>query len=476
MKKDAPGSDVLTRFREILGPLGVVTDPAAMEPHIVDWRGRTRGATFAVLRPAATAEVAAVVQLCAARAIGIVPQGGNTGQCAAAIPSVDGRQVVLSLTRMNRIRAIDERNNTLTVEAGCVLKSIQDEAARVDRLFPLSLGAEGSCQIGGNLATNAGGTAVLRYGNAREMVLGLEVVLANGDIWDGLRGLRKDNTGYDLKQLFLGAEGTLGVITAAVLKLYPKPKARATAFAAIPSPRAAVELLSLFRARCGDRVTGFEIISRLCIDLLRKHLPQFPDPLPQRHDWYLLCELNDTLAATDLNAVMEDTLQTATEAQLVIDAVIARSEAQAATLWRMREEVPEANRREGPWVRHDVSVPVSRISELIDRGTSALQARFSGVRVVAFGHIGDGNIHFNATAAEGAQAEAFIARQADVYDIVHTLVMELGGSFSAEHGIGLVKVHEMARYKSAVELEMMRMLKRTFDPKAIMNPGKVLPA
>ncbi len=468
-------SRVLEQFAAALGPLGVVTDPSALEAHVVDWRKRTRGSPLAALRPATTAEVSRVVQICARHGIGIVPQGGNTGQCAAAIPSADGSEVVLSLARMNRIRALDEHNNTLIAEAGCILKNIQDAAAQVDRLFPLSLGAEGSCQIGGNLSTNAGGTAVLRYGNAREMVLGLEVVLANGDIWDGLRGLRKDNTGYDLKQLFLGAEGTLGVITAAVLKLHPKPKASATAFAAVDSPRAAVELLNMFRARCGDRVTGFEIISRLCIDLLLKHIPKYSDPLPERHDWYLLCELNDTLASTDLNAVMEETLSAASEAKLVHDAVIASSQAQASTLWRMREEVPEANRMEGPWVRHDVSVPVSRIPELIERGTRMLREHFPGVRVVAFGHIGDGNIHFNATAAEGAAAESFIARQKDVYGLVHTLVMSLGGSFSAEHGIGQVKVQEMAHYKSAVELAMMHTVKRAFDPQGIMNPGKVLP-
>jgi FAD/FMN-containing dehydrogenase len=473
--RTAADAAILARFGEILGPLGVVTEPSAVEPHIIDWRRRTRGATLAVLRPATTAAVARAVELCAQHAIGIVPQGGNTGQCAAAIPSPDGRQVVLSLSRMNGVRAIDEQNNTMVVEAGCVLKTIQDAAARVDRLFPLSLGAEGSCQIGGNLATNAGGTAVLRYGNAREMVLGLEVVLPDGTIWDGLRALRKDNTGYDLKQIFLGAEGTLGIITAAVLKLYPLPKASATALAAVQSPRAAVELLNMFRARCGDRVTGFEIISRLCIDLLRKHIPKYPDPLPQRYAWYLLCELNDTLATADLNAVMEETLAAATEAGLVLDAVIASSRAQATTLWQMREEVPEANRREGPWVRHDVSVPVSRIPELIERGTNALQEHFPDVRVVAFGHIGDGNIHFNATAAADASAEAFVQRQDEVWDIVHALVMALGGSFSAEHGIGLVKVREMARFKSAVELGMMRTLKRAFDPKGLMNPGKVLP-
>jgi FAD/FMN-containing dehydrogenase len=466
---------IVSRLREILGPLGLTTEPEQFERHIVDWRGRTRGSTFAVLRPATTEEVAATVKLCAQTEIGIVPQGGNTGQCAGAIPSADGRQVVLSLSRMNRIRALDVQNNTLTAEAGCVLAAIQEAASSVDRLFPLSLGAEGSCQIGGNLATNAGGTAVLRYGNAREMVLGLEVVLPDGEIWNGLRGLRKDNTGYDLKQLFVGAEGTLGIITAAVLKLYPRPKASATALAAVASPRAAVELLNAFRASCGDRVTGFEIISRLCIDLLLKNIPKYSDPLPVRYDWYLLCELNDTLAATNLDAVMEATLSAAVDNALVLDAVVASSQTQAAQLWSMREEIPEGNRKEGPWVRHDVSVPVSRIPELIERGSRALEARFPGVRIVAFGHIGDGNIHFNATAPKGAPAEDFIARQEEVYSIVHALVMELGGSFSAEHGIGLLKVKEVERHKSAIELAMMYKLKRAFDPQGIMNPGKVLP-
>jgi FAD/FMN-containing dehydrogenase len=339
----------------------------------------------------------------------------------------------------------------------------------------LSLGAEGSCQIGGNLSTNAGGTAVLRYGNARDMVLGLEVVLPDGQIWNGLRALRKDNTGYDLKQLFLGAEGTLGIITAAVLKLYPRPKASATAFLAIRSPDAAVELLNAFRASCGDRVTGFEIISRRCLDLLFKHIPKFTDPLPARYDWYLLCELTDTLASTDLAAVMESTLSSAADRGHVLDAVIPSSQAQASALWRMREEIPDGNRREGPWVRHDVSVPVSRIPELIERGSALLEQHFPGVRMVAFGHIGDGNIHFNATAAEGANPEAFIAQQETVYRHMHGLVMALGGSFSAEHGIGLVKVHEMAQYKSAVELTLMRQIKHALDPHGLMNPGKVLP-
>jgi len=466
---------LVDRFRGLLGATHVLTAPADLEAHVVDWRGRTRGATFALLRPGTTQEVAAAVRLCAESRTAIVPQGGNTGQCAGAVPSADGSQVVLSLTRMNRIRALDVGNNTLTAEAGCVLANIQDAAKAADRLFPLSLGAEGSCQIGGNLSTNAGGTAVLRYGNTREMVLGVEVVLPDGSIWNGLRALRKDNTGYDLKHVFLGAEGTLGIITAAVLKLYPLPKANATAFMAVPSPRAAVELLNAFRASCGDRLTGFEIISRNCLDLLFKHMPKFTDPLSERYQWYVLGEVNDMLPSADPRQTMETTLASALETGLVLDAVIAASQAQAATLWRMREEVPEANRKEGPWVRHDVSVPVSRIPELIERGSAALAERFPGVRVVAFGHIGDGNIHFNATAAEGVSPEPFIECQKEVYGIVHDLVMSLGGSFSAEHGIGQVKVGEVAHYKSPVELAMMHKLKQAFDPLGIMNPGKVLP-
>jgi FAD/FMN-containing dehydrogenase len=466
---------LLAELNAALGASGVLTAAADMAPYAADWRGRVRHTPLAVLRPATTAEVATAVRLCAAARVAIVPQGGNTGQCAGAVPGSDGDQVVLSLARLNRIRALDPQNNTVTVEAGCVLAHVQEAAAAADRLFPLSLGAEGSCQIGGNLSTNAGGTAVLRYGNARDMVLGLEVVLADGAVWDGLRGLRKDNTGYDLKQLFLGAEGTLGIVTAAVLKLYPAPKAAATALFAVRDPAAAVTLLERFRARCGDRLTGFELMSRLCLDILFKQIPRFADPFTRPYGWYVLGELRDTDAAADLRAMAETTLAEGLDAGLVLDAIVAQSQAQAAELWRMREEIPEANRREAPWVRHDVAVPVSRIPELIARGCEILQQRFPGARVVAFGHVGDGNIHFNATAAAGADAEAFVARQEEIYRLVHDLVMALGGSFSAEHGIGMVKVDELAHYKSAVELALMQRLKRALDPAGILNPGKVLP-
>jgi FAD/FMN-containing dehydrogenase len=466
---------LLAELNAALGASGVLTAAADMAPYAADWRGRVRHTPLAVLRPATTAEVATAVRLCAAARVAIVPQGGNTGQCAGAVPGSDGDQVVLSLARLNRIRALDPQNNTVTVEAGCVLAHVQEAAAAADRLFPLSLGAEGSCQIGGNLSTNAGGTAVLRYGNARDMVLGLEVVLADGAVWDGLRGLRKDNTGYDLKQLFLGAEGTLGIVTAAVLKLYPAPKAAATALFAVRDPAAAVTLLERFRARCGDRLTGFELMSRLCLDILFKQIPRFADPFTRPYGWYVLGELRDTDAAADLRAMAETTLAEGLDAGLVLDAIVAQSQAQAAELWRMREEIPEANRREAPWVRHDVAVPVSRIPELIARGCEILQQRFPGARVVAFGHVGDGNIHFNATAAAGADAEAFVARQEEIYRLVHDLVMALGGSFSAEHGIGLVKVGELAHYKSDVELALMQRVKRALDPAGILNPGKVLP-
>ncbi len=466
---------LIAELQSLLGSSAVITDPAGMEPHAVDWRGRERGVALAVVKPANTAEVAATVAACARVGVAIVPQGGNTGQCAAAVPSAAGDQVVLCLSRLNRIRDLDVRNNTLTVEAGCILATIQEAAACADRLFPLSLGAQGSCQIGGNLSTNAGGTAVLRYGNTREMVLGLEVVLADGAVWNGLRGLRKDNTGYDLKQLFLGAEGTLGIITAAVLKLYPRPKSSATALMAVPSPQAAVDLFNRFRESCGDRLTGFELISRNCLDILFKHIERFSDPLPTRYEWYVLGEINDTLPSMDLRGLMESTLEAAIESGLALDAVVANSQAQSDALWAMREEIPEANRRETPWVRHDVSVPVSRIPELIERGSAAMRARFPDLRIVAFGHIGDGNIHFNAAAADRAQAESIVAEHETIYSIVHSLVMDLGGSFSAEHGIGLVKVHEMAAYKAPVELDLMRRVKRALDPAGLMNPGKVLP-
>ena len=472
---DTHTAAMLARIAEVVGPQGVLTSTEDIEPHVIDWRGAYRGATPLVVRPANAEEVAAVVKLCAGTGTPIVPQGGNTSLCGGSVPHADGREIVLSLTRMNRIRAIDLDNDTITVEAGCVLANLQKAADDADRLFPLSLAAEGSCQIGGNLSTNAGGVAVLRYGNARDLVLGLEVVLADGQIWNGLRGLRKDNTGYDLKHLFIGAEGTLGIITAAVLKLFPRPKKKATALVAVRDPQAAVALLSHVRGHCGDRLTGFEIIARVCLDLVLQHIQDSHDPLSQRYPWYVLVELSDTLAASPLEQTLEQTLTEAIEIGLAQDAVIAASEAQARALWALRENISEAQRIDGVSIKHDVSVPVSCISEFMRRADEALMQAFPAIRIVAFGHIGDGNIHYNCSKPQTAENRVFLASQADVNRIVYDIVASLGGSISAEHGLGQLKRDEIGRYKSALELELMRSVKRALDPHNLMNPGKVLP-
>jgi FAD/FMN-containing dehydrogenase len=391
------------------------------------------------------------------------------------VPRAEGNEIVLSLSRMNRVRGIDLDNDTITVEAGCILANLHAAADEVGRLFPLSLASEGTCEIGGNLSTNAGGVAVLRYGNMRELTLGLEVVLPDGRIWNGLRGLRKDNTGYDLKQLFVGAEGTLGIITAAVLKLFPKPKARATALVALESPARAVALLRAFRAHCGDRLTAFEIVQRVCLDLVLRHIPGSVDPLPDRYPWYVLAELSDTLAEANLAQAIESALGDAVESGIAMDAVIAASEAQAGALWALRENISEAQRIEGASIKHDVSVPVSRIPEFIEQAGKALTREFRGIRIVAFGHIGDGNMHFNCSQPESAEASTFLATQTQVNRIVYDLVASLGGSISAEHGLGQLKRFEIAHYKSALEIEMMQAVKRAFDPDYLMNPGKLFP-
>lgn len=469
-------------FREaiaaIVGQAGVVADPAAMAPYLTDWRGRYRGAAELVVRPASTEEVAQVVKCCARERVAIVPQGGNTGLCGGSVPLAEdvssGRQIVLSLSRMNRIRELDAENNTITVEAGCVLASIQAAARGANRLFPLSLGAEGSCQIGGNLSTNAGGEAVLRYGNCRDLVLGLEVVLPDGRVWDGLRALRKDNTGYDLKQLFIGAEGTLGVITAAVLKLFPLPTATATALLGIESPSQAVELLSELRATMGDRVVSFELMSRLALALVLKHIPGTSDPLSQPYPWYLLVELSDSGASEALSARLLQALEEALERGRVRDAVLAQSEAQREALWRLRDSMAEAQKKEGVSLKHDVSVPVSRVPQFIEEASRALEEAFPGVRIVAFGHIGDGNIHYNVSMADPQMNARFVQEPEPVNRIVYDSVARLGGSISAEHGLGQLKRKVIQRYKSALELELMRAIKRTLDPHNLMNPGKVV--
>ena len=466
---------LIERFAAAVGPQGLITDPREVEPYVKDWRGLYHGATPAVIRPASTAQVAEVVKICAETRTAIVPQGGNTGMCGASVPDGRGVAIVLSLARMNRVLQLDALNNTISVEAGCVLANVQQAALDADRLFPLSLGAEGSCQIGGNLSTNAGGVNVLRYGNTRELVLGLEVVLADGRVWDGMRGLRKDNTGYDLKQIFIGAEGTLGVITAAVLKLFPRPRSAATAWVAVPSPRAALKLLAQLRGEAGERITAFELISRACLELVLTHIPGTRDPLPAAHDWYVLSELNDA-RDSGLRSDLEHVLANALQAGTAKDAVVAENQAQSRALWKLRETIPEAARAEGGMLyRHDIAVAVSRTPDFIEEADPALAERFPGARVICFGHLGDGNLHYNVF-VPGRRREDAAAREAqDVTRVVYDIVLKHRGSFSAEHGIGQSKLAEISRYKSGVELGMMRTLKATFDPHGIMNPGKVLP-
>ena len=447
---------------------------AAGEQWLTDWRGRYRGEAIAVVFPGTTEEVAEVVCACVAADVAIVPQGGNTGLCGGATPLSDGHSVVVNLSRMKRVRAVDAANNALVVEAGCTLAAVQQAAEQHDRLFPLSLASEGTCEIGGNLSTNAGGVQVLRYGNMRELVLGVEVVLPDGRVWDGLRALRKDNTGYDLKQLFIGAEGTLGIVTAVVLKLFPKPRARATAWVDVPDPAAAVSLLRAVQSRCGDRVTAFEIVGREALQLVLKNIPDARPPFAEPGAWGVLLELSDMISAEGLNGLLEAALSEAFEAGLAGDAVVAQSGAQAKALWALRENISEAQRIEGISIKHDIAVPVSRVPEFLARAGQALTARWPDTRIVAFGHIGDGNLHYNLSKADALENRDFIARTPEINRVVHDLVDALGGSISAEHGLGQLKREEITRYRSEVELEMMRALKRTFDPQGRMNPGKVV--
>jgi D-lactate dehydrogenase (cytochrome) len=464
---------LLARLTAIVGPAHVLIAPDETQPYATDWRKRYVGKPVAVVRPARTAEVAAVVQLCAETRTAIVPQGGNTGLCGGATPDASGRQLVVNLSRMQRVRSLDPVNNTITVEAGCVLANLQRAAEEADRLFPLSLAAEGSCEIGGNLSTNAGGVQVLRYGNTRDLVLGLEVVLPSGEVWEGLRGLRKDNTGYDLKQLFIGAEGTLGIIAAAVLKLFPKPRAQVTAVAALRTPRDALRLLAHLQAHCGDRLTAFELFSAICVALVRKHF-NVPAPFETAYPQYALLQLSDTQAGDGVARLMESALGEAIEAGIALDAVIAASGTQAKQLWALRENISDAQAAEGPNIKHDISIPISRIGEFIEAADARLAAAFPGVRTVTFGHVGDGNLHYNVAHPEGGDEAAFLARIAEVNRVVHDCVAAFDGSISAEHGLGQYKRDEIVRYKSPVEMELMRAIKRTLDPLGIMNPGKVL--
>ena len=440
----------------------------------VDWRKRYRGEALAVVRPGTTAEVAAIVKLCNEHGLAIVAQGGNTGLVGASVPDASGTQLLMSLTRLNKVRAIDAANLTMTVEAGCVLQSIQEAAADAELLFPLSLAAEGSCTIGGNLATNAGGTQVLRFGNARELCLGVEVVTAAGEIWDGLTGLRKDNTGYDLRDLFVGSEGTLGIITAATLKLFPRPVAVTTALAALPTLEAAVELLQLARARLGAALTGFEVMGEYALGLVRKHFAQLPQPLPPA-PWTVLLEQSDSEGETHAQALFEALLETALERGLISDAAVAASIDQSNAMWHLRESIPLAQSVEGPNIKHDIALPVSAIPRFVAATDAALLRNFPGVRLVDFGHLGDGNLHYNVQAPADCDAARFLVEHEHaVNTLVYDALAPFGGSISAEHGIGALKREELAQRKSAVALALMRSIKSALDPRGLLNPGRVL--
>ncbi len=471
----APDAATLQRLSDVTGVRYALTEPADMASYMVEWRDRYVGKAAMVLRPGTVEEISRILEIANETCTAIVPQGGNTGLVGAQIPFETGTEVVLSLGRLNKVRNVDPVDNTMTVDAGCILASVQAAADDADRLFPLSLGAEGSCQIGGNISSNAGGTAVLAYGNTRDLVLGLEVVLADGRVWNGLKRLRKDNTGYDLKNLFIGAEGTLGIVAGAVLKLFPKPSDRSTAMIGIAAPSAAVELLSLANDLSGLSVMGFEIIPRIGFEFLFKHGEGVRDPMAGHHPWYILMELSGGGERGRLDLVAENILAEGMERGLVADAVIAASEAQAQELWAMRTELSGIQKHEGGSIKFDVSVPVSAIPEFLERAAAAATAMIPNCRPVYFGHIGDGNIHCNISQPEGASREAFLARWSDMEAAVFNVVHAFNGSISAEHGIGRMKVGHMTSIKQPVELDLMRRLKRVFDPKGILNPGKLLP-
>ncbi len=464
---------LLQALRAAVGATQVLSD-GDLSAYELDWRKRFRGRALAVVRPADTAQVVAVLRACAAHGASVVPQGGNTGLVGGGVPDSTGTQVLLSLTRLNRVRAIDRANLTLTAEAGCVLQALQQAASDAGLLLPLSLAAEGSCTIGGNLATNAGGTQVLRFGNARELCLGLEVVTAEGRVWDGLSGLRKDNTGYDLRDLFIGSEGTLGIITAATLKLQPRPAATGTALAATESLEQCVALLGLAQQRLGAGLTGFEVMNRFALDLVAQHFPALPQPLP-RATWTVLLEQSDSEGEAQARMRFEALLQAALDTGTIDDAVVAESLTQSQSLWHLRESIPLAQSEEGPNIKHDIALPVSAIPAFVARTDASLALAFPGIRLVNFGHLGDGNLHYNVQAPEGLPAQQFMDRhEHEVNTLVYDAVCAVGGSISAEHGVGALKREELARRKSPVALQMMRAIKQALDPHGRLNPGRVL--
>ena len=471
---NAPDSGLIDTLRHIAGPAHVLTD-GDLSAYTQDWRKRAQGKALAVVRPASAGEVAALVKACAASGVSLVPQGGNTGLAVGSVPDASGMQVVLSLQRMNAVRALDAANLTLTVEAGCILQSVQDAAEKAGLLFPLSLAAEGSCTIGGNLATNAGGTQVLRYGNTRDLCLGLEVVTAQGETWHGLSGLRKDNTGYDLRNLLIGSEGTLGVITAATLKLYPRPAVRLTAWAAVPSMQAAVDLLGLAHQHLGAGLTGFEVMGQFALSLVDKHFAQLRVPLFKDAPWCVLLENSDHESETHAREQFERLLETALDQGCVSDAVVAENLGQAKALWHIRESIPLAQAEEGLNIKHDISIPVSRIPAFVEETDALLAREIAGVRLVNFGHLGDGNLHYNVQAPEDSDAKVFLRDQEErVNTLVYDSVARFDGSISAEHGVGSLKTDKLPTYKSAVALSMMRAIKQALDPQGTLNPGRVV--
>ncbi|MFC4625661.1 FAD-binding oxidoreductase [Daeguia caeni] len=467
-------SALIARFASIVGEKNALTNANDIAPYMLEQRDLYQGRSPLVLRPGSTEEVAAIMKLASETGTPVVPQGGNTGLVGGQTPDQSGTAIVLSMGRMNRIRSIDTVGNLVTVEAGVILKNLQDAVADAGRLFPLSLGAEGSCQIGGNLGSNAGGTAVLAYGNMRELCLGLEVVLPTGEVLNDLRYVKKDNTGYDLKDLFVGSEGTLGVITAAVLKIFPQPKGKGVAYAGLRSPDDVLRLFKLANEHAGPSLTGFELMPRMGVEFTIRHVEGVRDPLESPHDWYVLIDISSSRSEEDARTTLETILTEAFENDIIQDAAIAESVAQVQSFWKMREEMSWAQKPEGGSIKHDISVPVASIPDFIREANAATLEMIPGSRIVCFGHIGDGNLHYNVSQPVGADKEAFLARWGELNHRIHTIVARYNGSISAEHGIGVLKRDELVHFKSTVALELMRRVKKVFDPAGIMNPGKVL--
>jgi FAD/FMN-containing dehydrogenase len=468
-------SALIVALEKIIGAEQVITAPNDLEPYLIDWRKRYKGQAIAALRPANTTEVAEIVKLCAANHIAIVPQGGNTGMCGGATPNPTGRQVVISLQRMNRVRSVDIANQTMTIEAGCILKNVQLAATEANRYFPLSLGSEGSCTIGGNLSTNAGGTAVLRYGNTRELCLGLEVVLPSGEILNSLRGLRKDNTGYDLKDLFIGAEGSLGIITAAVIKIFPIPVAQWTALVAVKDAQGAVELLNHFQSGASAQLTGFEMMSDESLALLKHYYPTLASPLQGPNAYEVLVEISDYESAEHAMQLMEHILEKAMESGCATDAAIASNLSQAQKFWDMREHIPLAQADDGQNIKHDVSLPISAIPVFIETCNTLLRQQYPGVRVINYGHLGDGNLHYNIAGANSSETGQFFNQYSkEIQALVYQEVEKYNGSISAEHGVGQQKVDYLLGHRGDIAVQVMKSIKQALDPHGLMNPGKVL--